>query len=83
MDSIPITFQRHHLRRKRGMGPPLSLHMSTLGQASLYSFCLAVLFTELCGSMVNYAVMEKTDYTLSLVEEHTSAVFHSPVSLLQ
>ena len=57
------------------MRPPLSLHMSTLGQASLYSFCLAVLFTDLCGSVVNYAVMEKTDYTLSLVEEHHQCSF--------
>lgn len=75
MDSIPITFQWHHLRRKRGMRPPLSLRMSILGQASLYSFCLAVPFTELCGSMVNYAVMEKADYTLPLVEEHHQCSF--------
>lgn len=45
--------------KKEGMRPPLSLRMSILGQASLYSFCLAVPFTELCGSVVNYAVMEK------------------------
>ena len=60
--------------KKRDEASSVSPHVYP-GAGLSYSFCLTVLFTDLCGSIVNYVVMEKADYTLSLVEEHHQCSF--------